>query len=49
MQVQKKSAGDAEIAPGEYFRRLSIVEESRAERGLPIYGIDADATVFRLQ
>jgi hypothetical protein len=39
----------AEIPPGEYFRRLSVVEENRLQRGLPIDGIDETGKMFRIQ
>ena len=39
----------AEIPPGEYFRRLSIVEENRRLRGLPVDGIDEKGKTFRVQ
>jgi len=48
-QVMENALLVAEIPPGEYFRRLSIVEENRLQRGLPIDGIDETGKVFRIQ
>ena len=47
-QVMENAMALAEMPPGEYFRRLAVVEESRRERGLPIDGIDEAGKVLRV-
>jgi hypothetical protein len=48
-QVMENILALAELPPGEYFRCLSIVEEGRQQRGLPIDGIDDTGNPLRVQ
>lgn len=48
-QVMENALAVADMPPGEYFRCLSIVEEGRQQRGLPIDGIDDAGKLLRVQ